>query len=249
MKALILTFLAASSLVAQATGPAATLLAKGDALDQQLKTKEALAVFLEAEKAAPGDAGVLRRVAKGYAELMPDTSSKDGKRALGQKAVEYARRAVAADPKDAQAHLALAICYGRVAPLLDNQTKINYSKLIKEHVERSLALDASSDYAWHVLGAWHYELAGLNPVLRAVARLVYGGVPSASYDDAVKYFKKAIELAPQRVAHHVELGRTYAAKGQTELARASLNKGLSLPNREKDDVETKERGRAAVKKL
>jgi len=65
----------------------------------------------------------------------------------------------------------------------------------------------------------------------------------------VKNFKKAIELAPQRVSHHVELGRTYAALGQKDLARASINKGLALPNREKDDGDTKQRGRAALAKL
>jgi hypothetical protein len=37
--------------------------------------------------------------------------------------------------------------------------------------------------------------------------------------------------------------------GQTALARAELNKGLALPNREKDDPGTKERGREALKKL
>jgi len=92
-------------------------------------------------------------------------------------------------------------------------------------------------------------MAGLNPVLRAIAKLIYGDLPAASYEEAVKDFKKAIELAPQRVAHHVELGRTYAALGQKDLARAEIDKGLALPNREKDDPGTKERGRETLKKL
>ncbi len=228
---------------------AAALIAKGDALDRQLQTREALAVFLEAGQVAPADAEVLRRIAKGYAELMVETNSKAQQKELGLKAVDYAQRAVAADPTNAVAQLALAICYGRVAPLLDTQTKINHSKLVKVHVEKSLALDPASDYAYHVLGAWNYELAGLNPVLRGLAKLIYGGVPAASYDDAAKYFKQAIAIAPQRVSHHVELGRTYAALGQAELARTSLQRGLALPNREKDDADTKERARAALRKL
>jgi Tfp pilus assembly protein PilF len=73
--------------------------------------------------------------------------------------------------------------------------------------------------------------------------------PSASYDAAVKNFKKAIELAPQRVAHHVKLDRTYAALGQKDLARVSTNKGLALPSREKNDDDTKARGRMALAKL
>jgi tetratricopeptide (TPR) repeat protein len=159
------------------------------------------------------------------------------------------RRAVATDPNNAKAQLAAAICYGRVAPYLDNKTKIAYSKLVKEHVDKAIKLDPTQDYGYHVLGAWNYELASLNPILRALAKLIYGDVPAASYDDAARSFKKAIELAPQRVAHHVELGRTYAALGQTDLARAEINQGLALPSREKDDPGTKERGREALKKL
>lgn len=237
------------NVAAFAASPAEQAEARGDVFDTQLKTKEALAAYLEAEKLGMKDAEIYRKIAREYALAIVDTESKSEQRELGLKAVEYAQKAVATNPRDAQAHLALAICYGRVAPLLDNKTKIANSKLVKEHVEKSIALDPTDDYAYHVLGAWHYELASLNPVLRAVAQLIYGTIPSASYDTAVKNFKKAIEIAPQRVAHHIELGRTYAAMGQDDLARASINKGLALPSREKDDADTKARGRAALAKL
>lgn len=232
-----------------AATPAEQAEARGDAFDTQLRTKEALVAYLEAEKLGMKDAEIYRKIAREYALAIADTESKVEQRELGLKAVEYAQKAVATNPRDAQAHLALAICYGRVAPLLDNKTKIANSKLVKEHVEKSIALDPTADYAYHVLGAWHYELAGLSPLLRAVAQLIYGTIPSASFETAVKNFKKAIELAPQRVAHHVELGRTYAALGQKDLARTSINKGLALPSREKDDEDTKTRGRAALAKL
>ena len=227
----------------------AALVAKGDALDQQFKTQESLSAYLEAEKLGGNDADLLRKIAREYALAMPDAKAKAEKLALGQKSVSYAQRAVATDPKNALAHLALAICYGRVAPLLGNRTKIAYSKLIKEHAEQSIALDATNDYAFHVLGAWHYEMADLNPVLRTFAKLIYGALPAASYEDAVKNFKMAISLAPQRVAHRVEIGRTYAALGEKELARTELNKGLALPSREKDDAESKQRARAALEKI
>ena len=240
-------FLTASGLAGD--GAIATATATGDAADEQLKTGESLAAYLEAEKLGGKDAALLRKIAREYALSMVDTKSKEEQRALAESGLAYAQRAVSVAPDDAHAQLALAICYGRLAPLLDNKTKISYSKLVREHVDKALKLDPSLDYAYHVLGAWNYELASLNPILRALARLVYGDLPAASYEEAVKNFKKAIELAPQRVVHHVELGRTYAAMGQTELARAELTKGLALPNREKDDPGTKDRGREALKKL
>jgi len=239
--------LGSSALGADAAMTAA--IAKGDLCDEQLKTSEALAAYLEAEKLGGKDADLLRKISREYSLSAVDVKSKDEQRALAERGLDYAKRAVAADAGNAMAQLALAIYYGRVAPYLDNKTKIAYSKLVKEHAEKAVKLDPSIDYAYHVLGAWNYEIASLNPVLRALAKLIYGAIPPGSYEDAVKNFKRAIELAPQRVAHHIELGRTYAAMGQVDLARAEINKGLALPSREKDDPGTKERGRAALAKL
>lgn len=247
------TFLAILSLaftiVAQAADSAQALIARGDACDRQLKSRDALAAYLEAEKAAPKDADLLRKIAKQYAELMPEVSAKAEQRKLGEQALDYAKRAATLDPRDAKAQLSAAICYGRLAPLLDNRTKIEYSRLVKQYVERAIKLDPSDDYAWHVLGAWNYELANLNSLLRGVAGLIYGTLPSASNEKAVECFQKAIELAPQRVSHQIEIGRTYAAMGREDLARTALQRGLSLPSREKDDEDTKARGRAALGRL
>lgn len=229
--------------------PIAVAIVRGDTADEQLKTPEALTAYLEAQKLGGKGADLLSKISREYSLSMVDTNSRDEQRKLGEESLEYSLRAVATDPGNAVSQLGLAISYGRLAPYLDNKTKIAYSKLVKEHVERALKLDPSLDYGYHVLGAWNFELASLNPVLRAVAKLIYGDLPSASYEDAVKNFKKAIELAPQRVVHHIELGRTYAAMGEKDLARAELNKGLALPNREKDDPGAKERGREALRRL
>jgi tetratricopeptide (TPR) repeat protein len=249
-RALLAVFVAqllAASLAAQS--PASALIAKGDALDRKLATREALAIYLDAEKLDPRNADLLRRIAKQYAELMPETTSPAAKREAGEKALAYAKRAAELDPRDAKVQLSLAICYGRLAPLLDNKTKIAYSKLVKQHVDAAIQLDPTDDYAWHVLGAWNYELANLNAVLRALAGAIYGRLPAASNERAVECFQKSIEVGPPRVSHHVELGRTYAAMGKKDLARAEITKGLALPSREKDDEETKARGREALKKL
>ncbi len=226
-----------------------SLLQKGDALDRKLQTKEALAVYLEADRIEPNNAEVLHRIAKEYGLSMGDATSSAEKKAFAQKSLDYAKFAVGADANNAKAHLALAIAYGRIAPLLDNKTKIAYSKKVKEEADKALALDPKDDLTYHVLGAWNYELANLGTVLKAIAQLVYGKLPAASNDEAARCFRKAIELAPTRLASHVELGRTFAAMDLTDQARDELNRGIALPSREKDDEESKERARAALKKL
>ena len=227
----------------------ASILRKGDALDAKLETKAALAAYLEGEKSAPNHAELLRRIAKEYDELMVDTSSPEQKRELGERALGYAKRAVDADPQNALAQLSLAICYGRLAPLLDNKTKIAYSKLVKECADKSRALDPNDDLTYHVLGQWNYELSILNPLMRGFAKLIYGELPPASLEDAAENFRHAIKLNPQRLANHVELGRTYAAMGKAAEAREELQRGLAMPNRDKDDPGTKQRATEALRKL
>jgi tetratricopeptide (TPR) repeat protein len=240
-----------TGLAAACEGSAAAAMARGDAADAQLKTNESLAAYLEAEKLGCKDATVLRKTARQYTFAMVDAPSKDGQRALGEKGLACALQSISIDPDDAEAQLAVAVCYGRLALLLDNsKMRLSYARQVKEHAEKAISLDSSLDYSYHVLGVWSYEVASLNPILRVLAKLRYGDeVPVASFADAVKNLKKAVELAPQRVSHHIELGRAYAAIGQKSLARTELNKGLALPSREKDDPTTKQRGREALDKL
>lgn len=242
-------FLALLAATATYADNANDLIKKGDVLDQQLQTRQALDAYLAAEKLAPPNADLLRRIAKEYAELMVDTDSDEQKRQLGRTAIDYATRAVGLAPENAMAHLAMAVCYGRTAPLMDNRTKIAYSRLVKEHADKALALDPNNDLTYNVLGSWNYELAGLNPVLRALAGMIYGQLPDASYQDSVKDFEKAVQLNPNRLANHIGLGRAYAALGNTAEARKEIELGLAMPNQERDDPFVKEQGRETLRKI
>ncbi|MEO6739984.1 MAG: hypothetical protein ABIP20_07015 [Chthoniobacteraceae bacterium] len=246
----LLLFIGAVLLPAFATGAdTADLIKKSDALDKVGKNQEALIFCLEAEKLSPDDAEILRRVAKQYAEIVLEGKDQAAKRALADKAVAYARRAVAVGPKNALAHLSLAICYGRAATVSDAKTKIAYSKLIKEHADNALALDPNNDLTYFVLGSWCHEIASLSGLLRAAARLVYGALPTATYKDAARFLEKAVALNPRRVSNHAALGRTYAALGERERARQSLSTALSLPDGDKADGIVKKQAREDLAKL
>jgi hypothetical protein len=49
--------------------------------------------------------------------------------------------------------------------------------------------------------------------------------------------------------HYIELGRTYAQMDRKEEARRLITKGLGMRETEKDDPETKEKGREILEKL
>jgi len=196
----------------------AALIQQCDAADARHESRAALQALVKANAIEPANVGVLLRISKQYTDLSADAkTSSEGKR-LAEMALDFGRRAVAADDTNAKAHLNLAICYGKLAESAANKAKVEYAKIIRTETERSLQIDPSDDYAWHVLGRWHAEVANLNGVLKALANLLYGGLPPASNDDAVRCLKKASELAPQRVLHHAELAKLYTRMSRPDAA-------------------------------
>ncbi len=233
-------------LVLAVHGQANDLIRQGDLYDQQFKPDEALKYYLPAEKQNPNDAALLVKIARQHVFRMDGLKTNAEKLEEAQTALAYAERAVKADPQSSDAHLSIAIVHGKMTPLVGNRGKIEASKKIKESAEKAAKLNPKDDYAWHLLGRWHQALAGMGSLTRGIAQLVDGELPAATNEEAVTYFKKAIALKPDRLLHHIELGRTYAQMGKTEESKAAINKGLAMPNREKDDPETKRRGRATL---
>ncbi|MEN3942085.1 hypothetical protein WJU23_12380 [Prosthecobacter sp. SYSU 5D2] len=225
------------------------LIRQGDTYDAKFQPDEALKHYLPAEKRRPGDAALMVKIARQYVFRMDELSSSADKMASAKMALSYAEKAVKAAPATSDPHLSIAIVYGKMTPLLGNKEKIEVSRKIKEAAEKAVKLNPRDDYAWHLLGRWHQALAGMGSLTRGIARLVYGELPAASNEEAVKCFEKALSLNPRRLIHHIELGRTFAQMGRTEEARQAINKGLAMPDQEKDDPETKRRGRAALDAL
>jgi tetratricopeptide (TPR) repeat protein len=239
-------FFAASSRSAE---PADALIQEGNVYYDKLQPNEALKYYLPAEKLDPHNTDLLVRIARQYRHLMSDASSSVEKLHLGTTAVNYAQRAVGLDPNNPEAQLAVAISYGKLLPLLSNKEQIADSRIMKLAVDKVLALDANNDLGWQILGRWYLGLAEVSPMKRALAQMVYGKLPSANYEDAERCFEKAIQLNPNRLMHFIELGRTYVDMGRCADARRCLTKGLAMPNTEKDDAETKEKGRELLAKL
>ena len=233
----------------RATGPADDLIKKGDVFYARLLPEEALKFYLPAETLEPNNASLLVRISRQYRHLMSDAPKRDEKLRLGGIAVSYSRRAVALAPNDPEAQLSVAISYGKVLPLQGNSEGVESSRVIKVAAERVIKLDPRNDLGWHVLGRWYLNMADVGAVKRALAQVVYGKLPPATNEDAARCFERAIALNPNRLMHYVELGRTYARMGRTDDARKFIMKGLGMAETEKDDPETKSKGREVLEKL
>ena len=228
---------------------AAALIAKGDQFDEQLKEKEALQCYLPANRLEPDNVDLLVRIARQYRHLMSDTTSKKEKLRLGNISLQFAQRAAALAPNDAEAQLSPAISYGKMLPYMTSKEQIAASPRIKAAVDRTLQLDPLNDTAWHILGRWNRVLANVNVVKRVLAKALYGDLPVTTNEEAETCLRKAIAINPNRLIHYIELGRIYAEMGRKKEARDYILKGLSMPDKEKDDPEMKEIGRETLRKL
>jgi len=226
-----------------------TLIAKGKVWERKLRANEALPLYLSAEKIEPKNPDLLVRIARQYRHLMTDATDTKEKLRLGHLALDYSTRAAECGPKDCDAQLAPAITLGKLLPYLPKKEQVAASPRIKDSVDKALAIDPRSDNAWHILGRWNRTLAEISGAKRLLAGMIYGDLPKGSYDEAEKAMKKAIALNPNRLMHYIELGRIYAMMGRKDEARELINKGLGMPDSEKDDPETKERARETLAKL
>jgi len=246
----VLSFSAAFWLaVCLPAGEIDTLLKDALAAEARLDSRTALQLYEQADAARPDDAFILQKIARQYSDLVVEQPDAEGKKRYAQSALDYAQRAVALKPDDAVNVLSLAVCHGKLAVYSDTKTKIRYSRLVKEEAERALALDPHYAWAHHLLGRWHYEVADLGATSKFFVRLLYGGLPPASFDEGIRHLRRATELEPDELNHWLELGFAHAAAGQLEAARKEWTRGLAMPSRSKHDEPAKQRARAALAAL
>jgi tetratricopeptide (TPR) repeat protein len=164
---------------------------------------------------------------------------------------EYlAKKAIARDEKNADAHYAYALALGRINENASSKQKIANAKLIKKEADRCIELNPKQAGAYHILGRWHATIAGFNGIEKTMINAFFGGVPpGGSYDDAIKAFQTAISLEPKYMLHQYEIANTYYAMGNKIYAKVWLDKAMTLPVISDDDKITIEKCKELRKKL
>ena len=230
-------------------GEVGVLYERALAAQEELRTEDALALLLQVEKVAPDNAKVLQKIARQYSDSTIDTSDDARQNLLLERALDYSQKATEIDPTDPVNVLSLAVVKGKIATLLGNKAKVEAARIIKADARRAIELDPTYAWAHHVLGRWHREVDELGSIARFFTKILYGGLPEASIEEAVFHLEKATELEPENLNHFLELGFAYRAAGEEEKARTNFERGLSMPIKEKHDEAAKTRARRALQQL
>jgi len=203
---------------------------------------------MKAFKIDSTDYGVLWRISRAYSDL-GEKIDKRVRESYYQKALDFAVKTIKFYPDSVEGHFRKAVALGRLALYKGGKTKIELSKEVKKEIDIVKKINPEYDLAYYVIGRWHREIANLNKILKALAKIIYGGVPEASNEKAIENFKKAIELNPEYVEYRLELGRTYIMLKKWELAREQLKKCMELPSRKEKDDELKKEAEKLFNKI
>ncbi len=149
----------------------------------------------------------------------------------------YARRAVEANPNDAEGHFNLARALGRNALTQSPRGRVKYAGDVRNQALECLKLSPKHPGCLHVMGMWNAEVMRLNGFTRMIAKNFLGGqiFNSASWDEAKRYMEESVAADPDRITHHVDLAGVYRDTGDKAKARAEWQTVMKLPNRDYND--------------
>lgn len=217
---LVASFLTATS--AATAQSAAEHIALGDQAHATLNASEALGHYEAAIEADPDNYEALWKGSRDALDIAEFEASTDKRNRLFRNGEQYARRALAVQKGDAEAHFCLARALGKVALTLGSRERVKYAKEVRSHALEALMLDPNHPGALHVMGRWHAEVMRLNSVARFFARNFLGGdiFNSASWKEAVSYMERSVQVDPDRLTHHLDLGDIYADINQIAKALA-----------------------------
>jgi len=252
MKPLFLTvvIICIFSLTVSAENDVTLLIAKGDSLFNLLDDNGALNQYVAALDIDSMNYEANWKASRAFTDVGETIEDDDERAEFYLKGSKLARRAVNIDSTRAKGHLYLSIALGRVALDAGAKERIKLSKEIKKEVDLAIKYDPNDDAAYHVLGRWNRKLSNLSWIEKGFADMFLGGVPEdASEENAVAAFKKAIELKPNHINHHLELGITYEMMGLEEEAKQEFQICLDLPPSDSKDGKYKAQAKEYLEDL
>jgi hypothetical protein len=123
-----------------------------------------------------------------------------------QRAEDYAKKAIAADPKVAEGYIFYAVALGQESHIIGSMSAMNkgYASLSKKEIDAALALAPNNARALSTLGGWNLE------VVRAAGSFIASMSYSASAGKGIAAFEKGIAANPKDVVLHYQFALSMA---------------------------------------
>lgn len=169
--------------------------------------------------------------------MLRDPADEAGRRPLAAEAERFARSAAELMPGDADGWFLLAAALGLRAEFEPFRRQVQTVAEVRQAALTALDRDSAHAGGHHVMGRLNYEAMRLPGVSRTIATRVLGSTLTrdASWESAERHLRRAAELEPDVLVHHLWLARTLAARGSRDAARREYQGVLSRPARSELD--------------
>jgi tetratricopeptide (TPR) repeat protein len=212
------------------------LIAEGNNFsEKQFDNQKALDKYLQADALSPNNDEILWRISRAYVDIgehLPANTDdeKDKQLETYQKALDYANRAITANPKNSMAYCRRGIATGRVALFKGVFSVGGLVNSVRDDCHKAIELDSTDAAAYYVLGRTHAKLVEKPKFVRWPLGLGWGNI-----DDAIKNYEKSISLRPGFIMYRLDAARAFVENDDYVKAREQLNVIPTLSKEDEDD--------------
>lgn len=226
------------------------LLKEASNLEKQLKEPEALEKYKQAALIDSNNVSTLVKCAELNCSMGARQTDKNAKSNFYTAAKDYAQKAVARNPNNADANYAMALVAAKMTEVEPEKKQVtDYVRQTKTYADKALSIDPNHAKANYIEGKWHYEMVTLSWLKKTAVKALYGGLPKGNMDSAIYYMEKCRKLDQYFVRNYLDLAKAYQYIKQPTNALEVLNKLVKLPNRTADDAALKEEGQKLLDEM
>lgn len=219
-------------------------------LERSLKEEAALDKYKQVLAADPKNVSALVRSSALSSAIGARLANEDAKITYYNQAKDYADKAISVDSNNADAYYVRALVAGKLTEVeSDNKKLVANVKDIKTYADKALSLNPNHARANYILGKWNFEVLTLSWAKKAAVKVLFGGMPPATIENAYKYMEKSKTIEPYFVPTYLDLAKAYKYDHKPAQAIALLNQLVKLPTRTANDVALKSEGKKLLSEM
>jgi tetratricopeptide (TPR) repeat protein len=230
------------------------LIAEGDVLaEKKFDNRKALEIYKKAETLDPKNYAVLWRISRALVDIsehLPAGTDEQKKEQMSgyQASLDYAEKAVKANPSGMMGYLRRGISNGRVALSKGVFSQIGLIKSVKADVEKAIQLHNEDNHqlavAHYIMARAHAKVCEKPYLVRLPLGLGWGDRKTAAAE-----YEKAISLNPDFVMFRLDAARNYVEMDEYQKAKEHLYKIPKTGIYDEDDAQFKKDAAALLQDI